>query len=119
MIDQTATNRRRNGSRMMGSVVAALAVAIGVYSLSPECFATELSGSMQQHELATLLAAYSENIVSESTMAGQSGTGLQPPSVVPSETTGAPKVMLWDEIKTSPILSPAQDGVVTGGVGGR
>jgi len=27
--------------------------------------------------------------------------------------------MLWDEMKTSPILNPAPDGVVTGGIGGK
>ena len=35
------------------------------------------------------------------------------------EENGAPKVMLWDEMKTSPIMNPAPDGVVTGGNGGK
>jgi hypothetical protein len=102
----------------MKSTFAALALAVGVL-LSAECRSAELSGSMHEPELSKLLAA-SENILSESDMAGQKGTGLRPPSIVANEANGGPKVMLWDEVKTSPILNPAPDGVVTGGtVGSR
>jgi hypothetical protein len=103
----------------MKSTFAALALAIGVLLLSAECRSAELPGSMHEPELSKLLAACSENILSESVMAGQKGAGLRPPSIVANEANGGPKVMLWDEVKTSPILNPAQDGVVTGGSPGR
>lgn len=106
-------------SRMKSTFVA-LALAFGVLLLSAECRSAELSGSMHEPELGKLLAAASENVLSESDMAGQKGAGLRPPSIVANEANGGPKVMLWDEVKTSPILNPAQDGVVTGStVGGR
>jgi hypothetical protein len=104
----------------MKRTFTALALAVGVLVLSAECRAAELSGSMHEPELSKLLAACSENVLSESAMAGQTGTGLRPPSIVANEANSGPKVMLWDEVKTSPILNPAQDGVVTGStVGGR
>ena len=105
--------------RRMSNIIAALALAVAVWVLSAQCDAAEPSGSMPAHGLSTLLAAASENILSESAMAGQKGAGLRPPSLNANEENGAPKVMLWDEMKTSPILNPAPDGVVTGGIGGK
>ena len=105
--------------RRMSSIIAALALAVAVWVSSAQCDAAEPSGSMPAHGLSTLLAAASENIVSESAMADQKGAGLRPPSINANEENGAPKVMLWDEMKTSPILNPASDGVVTGGIGGK
>jgi hypothetical protein len=104
--------------RRMSNIVAALAMAVAVWLLSAPCDAAEPSGSMPAHGLSTLLAAASENILSESAMAGQKGAGLRPPSLNANEENG-PKVMLWDEMKTSPIMNPAPDGVVTGGIGGK
>jgi hypothetical protein len=103
----------------MRGIFTAFALAVGIWVLSTECDAAEPSGSMPAHGLSTLLAASSENVLSESAMAGQKGAGLRPPSISANEANGAPKVMLWDEMKTSPILNPAQDGVVIGGVGGK
>ena len=105
--------------RRMSSIVAALALAVAVWLSSAQCDAAEPSGSMPAHGLSTLLAAASESILSESAMADQKGAGLRPPSINANEADGAPKVMLWDEMKTSPILNPAPDGVVTGGIGGK
>jgi hypothetical protein len=105
--------------RRMRSIFAALALAVGVWALSAQCDAAEPSGSMPAHGLSTLLAAASENIVSESAMADQKGAGLRPPSINANGADAAPKVMLWDEMKTSPILNPTPDGVVTGGIGGK
>ena len=105
--------------KRMSSIVAALALAAAVWLLSPQCDAAEPSGSMPAHGLSTLLAAASENILSESAMADQKGAGLRPPSITANEENGAPTVMLWDEMKTSPIMNPAPDGVVTGGIGGK
>jgi hypothetical protein len=104
--------------RRMGIILSALALVAGVWVLSAQCHAAEPSGPTPVRELRTLLAAASENILSESDMAGQTGAGLRPPSIVSNETSSA-RVTLWDEIKTSPILNPAQDGIVTGGVSGK
>ena len=109
----------RVSPRRMSGISAAFALAVGICILSAECNAAEPSDSMPAHRLSTLLAASSESILSESDMADQKGAGLRPPNIFSSEANGAPKVMLWDEMKTSPILTPAQDGVVTGGVSGR
>ena len=104
----------------MSNIVAALALAaVAVWLLSAQCNAAEPSGSKPAHGLSTMLAAASENILSESAMADQKGAGLRPPSITANEENGAPKVMLWDEMKTSPIINPAPDGVVTGGIGGK
>jgi hypothetical protein len=103
----------------MRNIVAALALAAAVWLPSAQCDAAEPSGSMPAHGLSTLLAAASESILSESAMAGQKGAGLRPPSINANEENGVPKVMLWDEMKTSPIINPAPDGVVTGGIGGK
>jgi len=103
----------------MSSMVAALTLALAVWVLSAQCDAAEPSSSMPAHGLSTLLAAASENILSESAMADQKGAGLRPPNISANEENGAPKVMLWDEMKTSPILNPAPDGVVMGGIGGK
>ena len=105
--------------RRMSSMVASLALVLAVWVLSPQCEAAEPSGSMPARGLSTLLAAASENILSESAMADQKGAGLRPPNISANEQNGAPKVMLWDEMKTSPILNPAPDGLVTGGIGGK
>lgn len=101
------------------SIFAAFALAVGVWVLSAECDAAEPSGSTPAHRVSTLLAASSENILSESDMADQKGAGLRPPSISANEASGVPKVMLWDEMKTSPILNPPQDGVVTGGLSAK
>ena len=106
-------------ARRMSSIFAALALVAGVCVLSAECDAAEPSGSMPAHGLSTLLAASSENVLSESAMAGQKGSGLRPPNIATDEASSGSKVMLWDEMKTSPILNPSQDGVVIGGVSGR
>ena len=104
----------------MSSIFAALALAAGVCVLSAECNAAEpSSGSIPAHGLSTLLAASSESVLSELAMAGQKGSGLRPPNIATDEASGGSKVMLWDEMKTSPILNPSQDGVVIGGVSGR
>jgi hypothetical protein len=105
--------------RRMSNIVAALALAAAAWVMSAQCDAAEPSGSTPAHGLSTLLAAASENILSESAMAGQKGAGLRPPSMNANEADSAPKVMLWDEMKTSPILNPAPDGLVTGGIGGK
>jgi hypothetical protein len=105
--------------RRMSSIIATLVLAVTVWLSSAQCDAAEPSGSTPAHGLSTLLAAASENIISESAMADQKGAGLRPPSINANESDGAPKVMLWDEMKTSPILNPAPDGVVTGGIGGK
>jgi hypothetical protein len=118
MTDNGEAGLRVRPSRM-SSIIAALALAVAVWVSSAQCDAAEPSGSMPAHGLSTLLAAASENIVSESAMADQKGAGLRPPSINANEENGAPKVMLWDEMKTSPILNPAPDGVVTGGIGGK
>jgi hypothetical protein len=81
--------------------------------------AAEPAGPRHGREIGALLAACTENILSESDMAGQKGAGLRPPNIIANETNGAPKVMLWDEMKASPMLNPAQDGVVIGGAGGK
>lgn len=105
--------------RYRGGILAALTLALGVCAVSINCPAAEPSGQMPARPLGTLLAAYSEHILSESAMAGQKGAGLSPPSIVTNEANSSAKVMLWDEMKTAPLLNPAQDGVVTGGVSGK
>jgi hypothetical protein len=105
--------------RRMNGLFAVLPLAVAVCVLSAECDAAEASGSMPAHKLSTLLAASSETILSESAMADQKGAGLRPPNIFANDATGGPKVMLWDEMKTSPILNPAQDGIVIGGISGR
>ena len=104
--------------RRMGIILSALALVAGVWVLSAQCHAAGPSGSTPERELRTLLAACSENILPEFAMAGQMGAGLRPPSIISNETSSA-KVMLWDEMRTSPMLNPAQDGIVTGGVSGK
>jgi hypothetical protein len=119
MIDDEEGNRRARVTGMR-SIFAALALAIGVCLLSAPSRASERPLSGPGRDLGALLAAASENIVSESAMAQQTGAGLHPPGIDANEANSAPKVMLWDEIKASPILNPAQDGVVTGSsVSGR
>jgi hypothetical protein len=105
--------------RRMRNIVGAMALAVAIWGLSAQCDAAESSGSMPAHGLSTLLAAASENILSESAMADQKGAGLRPPNITANEENGVPKVMLWDEMKTSPIINPAPDGVVNGGIGGK
>lgn len=114
------TAHRRLGLARARRGLAALVLIAGVSLLSAECSAGEPSGARPGRELGALLEACSQNILSESAMAGQKGAGLlRPPSVIANETTSAPKIMLWDEMKTSPMLNPTQDGVVVGGVGGK
>ena len=105
--------RRRSG------LFAALPLAVAVCVLSVECKAAEATSSAPANGVSTLLAAASENILSESAMAEQKGSGFRPPNIFANEANGPPKVTLWDEMKTSPILNPAQDGIVTGGISGR
>ena len=95
--------------------------AAGGRGLRPvgECEAAEATSSAPANGVSTLLAAASENILSESAMAEQKGSGFRPPNIFANEANGPPKVTLWDEMKTSPILNPAQDGIVTGGISGR
>jgi hypothetical protein len=114
MTDNRETDLRVR-PRRISSIFAALALAVGVCVLSAQCDAAEPSGSMTAHPLSTLLAAASENILSESAMADQKGAGLRPPNINTNEANGVPKVMLWDEMKTSPILNPTPDGTVIGG----
>jgi hypothetical protein len=105
--------------RRTRSIFAALALMAGVWLFATQSRAAESPGPMPAKELGTLLAACSENILSESAMAGQKGAGLRSPGLITNDPNVAPKVMLWDEMKTSPILNSTQDGVVTGGLGGK
>jgi hypothetical protein len=119
MIDHEEANRRATVTRMRRTF-AALALAIGVCLLSAQSRASERPLSGPGRDLLTLLAAAAEDIVSESAMAHQTGVGLSPPRIDANQANSAPKVMLWDEIKASPILNPAQEGIVTGsGISGR
>ena len=106
-------------SRPRSGLFAALPLAVAVCVLSAECKAAEATSSAPANGVSTLLAAASENILSESAMAEQKGSGFRPPNIFANEANGPPKVTLWDEMKTSPILNPAQDGIVTGGISGR
>ena len=47
-------------------------------------------------------------------MARQTGTGLQPPSIVTNDQGAGPRVQLWDELKIGPLMMPATSGVTTG-----
>jgi len=84
-----------------------------------KCEAAKPSAALSARAVGALLASCSEDILPEAAMAEQKGAGLRPPSVISNETSGSAKVMLWDEMKTSPLLNPPPDGVVTSGIGGR
>jgi hypothetical protein len=52
-------------------------------------------------------------------MAQQKGSGLRPPAVITGDPSAPAKVLLWDEMRIAPLLNPSNDGMVTGGTGGR
>jgi hypothetical protein len=95
-----------------------LILALEVCVLSAGCLAAGPPGPAPVPELRALLAT-STNVLSETAMAGQKGSGLRPPAVITNEASGPPRVLLWDEMRLGPLLSPPPDGVVTGGVGGK
>jgi hypothetical protein len=109
-------SRRQARVTHMRRIFAVLVLAIGVCLLSGQSRAAERPGSGSGRDVGSLLAACSENIVSDGAMAHQTGAGLHPPSIDANDANVAPKVMLWDEMKASPsMLNTPQDGVVTGG----
>ena len=92
-------------------------MALAVCALSAECRAAGPAGPSLEPELRTLLA--SANVLSETAMARQKGSGLRSPSIITNEQGGSPRVLLWDELRILPLLTPMGDGVVTGGGGGK
>jgi hypothetical protein len=47
------------------------------------------------------------------------GLGAAGCPVISNEPGGPAKVLLWDEMRIAPLLNPPNNGVVTGGTGGR
>lgn len=105
----------RVGPRHVRYAVGGLILALGACVLSAECLAAGPSGPTAVPELRTLLATNS-NVLSETAMARQKGSGLlRPPTIIPNESSGVPRVLLWDELRIAPLIAPAPDGIVTGG----
>jgi hypothetical protein len=107
---EKAQGNIRIRARPLGSVLAAVTLALGVDVLPFDCRAAEPPGRGLGSELRALLASGSD--LSEAAMSRQTGTGLRLPEVV-NQAAGPPRVMLWDELKPSPQLVPATTGIVT------
>jgi|SRR5271166_1880855 len=105
----------RIGTRPIGSVLAAVTLALGVEGLPLDCCAAGPPGAGLGSELRALLA--SSSVLSDAAMARQAGTGLRPAEIV-DQVAGPPRVLLWDELKPSPQLPPPAVGIVTIGPGG-
>jgi hypothetical protein len=52
-------------------------------------------------------------------MARQTGSGLRPPNILTNEQSGAPRVLLWDEFRIGPLMTPSNSGMVTTGGTGK
>jgi hypothetical protein len=99
-------------------VFAAAVLVLGVCTSPAASRAAGPAGPIPVAELSALLAT-NANVLSEDAMAQQKGSGLRVPPVISNEPGGAAKVLLWDEMRIAPLLNPPNDGVVTGGTGGR
>lgn len=96
----------------------ALALALGVCVLPRASQAAGPPGSTAAPGVGALLTTNTD-VLSESDMAGQKGSGLRTPPIISNDPGGSPKVLLWDEMRIAPLLNPPNDGVVTGGAGGK
>jgi hypothetical protein len=100
------------GSKMRGATVL-----LGLLLLSAGCWASESSEvTTAPRALPPTLADIV--VLSDAAMARETGTSLRPPTIG-HESTGHPTVLLWDELKTAPQVTPGQEGstTVTIGVG--
>jgi hypothetical protein len=105
------------GQTAAARMAGALTLAFGLCVLSAGCLAAAVP-SLTLPELRTLLATNTD-VLSETAMGAQTGSGLKPPAVISNEPGGPAKVLLWDEMRMAPILNPPNNGVVTGGNPGR
>lgn len=112
---ENAEGSVRGRSHILGLVFGVLPLALGICVLSANCRAAGPSGPTRVPEIPAMLA--SSNVLSEAAMARQTGTGLRPPAIITNEPTGSPRVLLWDELRISPLMAPVTGGVVTGGAG--
>jgi hypothetical protein len=94
----------------------ALALALAVCALPRASQAAGPPGPTAAPGIGALLATDAD-VLSESAMARQKGSGLRAPPIIGNEPGGTPKVLLWDEMRIAPLLNPPNDGVVTGGTG--
>ena len=107
----------RVGQRMANCAFGALGVAIELWAFSAGCRAAgPSSGPTRVPDLPALLT--SANVLSEAAMARQIGTGLRPPSLL-TEPSASPRVLLWDELKTVPLMAPSNSGMTTTGGGSK
>jgi hypothetical protein len=98
--------------RSISHALAIVTLAMGVCLLSCNGQAAGPAGPVRSLEVGALLA--SSDALSDAVMAEQTGTGLRSPAIVPNEQTGAPRVLLWDELKI-PLMAPVTSGIMTGG----
>jgi hypothetical protein len=110
----TESDERRLGvrRRLVGCAFGLLTLALGVCVRSPECGA---AGASEPSPVPPRALLASTNALSESAMSQQTGTGLRPPAVISNDASGSPRVLLWDELRLGPLLTPPPDGTVTGG----
>jgi len=98
--------------RSISCALAIVTLAIGVCLFPCDGRAAGPARSARSLEVGALLA--SSDALSDAAMAQQSGTRLRPPDVAPNEQIGAPRVLLWDELKIPP-MAPITSGMTTGG----
>ena len=101
------------GRKFINSAVSRLTLVLGACLLSTGANAAGPSNRTHMPQLRAFLA--SSNALSEEAMARQTGTGLQPPAIITNDQGAGPRVQLWDELKTGPLMAPAMSGVTTGG----
>jgi len=111
-------NYSRVGRRATAYPCAALALALGACLLPAVSRAAGPQGPTAAPGVGTVLATTAD-VLSEDAMARQKGSGLRTPPMISSEPGVSPKVLLWDEMRLAPLLNPPNNGVVTGGTGGR
>jgi hypothetical protein len=98
--------------RSINHALAIVTLAVGICLLSCDGRAAGPARSARSLEVGALLA--SSDALSDAAMAQQSGTGLRPSTAAPNEQIGAPRVLLWDELKLPP-MAPITSGMTTGG----
>jgi hypothetical protein len=99
--------------KSINSALGGLALVLGACLLSTGTSAAGPSNRTHVPQLRTFLA--SSNALSEAAMARQTGTGLQPSTIITNDQGGGPRIQLWDELKTGPLMAPATSGMTTGG----
>lgn len=99
--------------RPLSYALASFTVALGLSVVSGHALAAGSAGPTRSLEVGASLA--SSDVLSDTAMAQQTGTGLRPPAIVPNEQSGAPRVLLWDELRIAPMMAPVTSGMTTGG----